>query len=514
MGGHLNLKKICAFVSAKREPEQWLMFFCLLNATGFISASFAVSLIFPNLSSIRVVAAVFFGLSMLLFLSFIKKGKPLNVLAWFVFGSGVYFGLGTIFGTYRVHPYTRQIFGDDNSFLFDATVINSISVFCVCFFGFLVWSVLRLLAPIPKQAQTKEFNVIISLFPVLQIAALCILSFGFLRFPTFESLALESIFQKAQLLLIAAHFLLGFFWSRLPVKGKIIGLTLLVLDLLLGVFAFTKFRALIVPLSFSIGFWSNKNSPWFIYLFSFFLIIAYIVLSFTIGLGRSHLEYHPSKNSVQERLMIINDVLTSIPKQKIVTLEDGAQVELEYRALFRSSNPATVLGRRFEITPIQGYLIKEYEDGRRGNTLADFWMTFIPRIIWRDKPVITHHGQELHKRYFSDPNQTSSSLAPTFSAEAYWNFGFLGLFCVSSCLGLVIGGLSYYSSLASSGYASEYFLVCVPVAIWSGFVESWIVSTYLGQFIIFLVLLIFGRCIKAVILRFYQENGQGLSAQK
>ena len=126
---------------------------------------------------------------------------------------------------------------------------------------------------------------------------------------------------------------------------------------------------------------------------------------------------------------------------------------------------------------------------RLGNTLSNFWVTFVPRILWPQKPVITQLGSELHKRYFNDPNQVSSSLAPTYSAEAYWNLGPAGVVLVSVMMGLAIGWLTHYSFLAVSGVRTEYFVVAFSAAIWACFVESWLVSGYLGEFVIFVVVL-------------------------
>jgi hypothetical protein len=99
----------------------------------------------------------------------------------------------------------------------------------------------------------------------------------------------------------------------------------------------------------------------------------------------------------------------------------------------------------------------------------------------------------LHKKFYNDPGQVSSSMAPTYAGEAYWNYGPVGVVLVSALLGLAIGWLTHYSFLAVSGARPEYFIIAFSVAIWACFVESWLVSCYLGEFVIFIVILIIAR---------------------
>ena len=160
------------------------------------------------------------------------------------------------------------------------------------------------------------------------------------------------------------------------------------------------------------------------------------------------------------------------------------------------------LGRRFDLASIQGYLINEYNSGRPGRSLVDFWAVFVPRMIWPEKPIMTRFGVELNAQYYymsgQGARQTHSSAAPSYSGEAYWNYGVPGVILVSILLGLGIGWLTSCWQRAMAGRAPTYFLIAFPVAIWASFVESWVVGTYLGEFIIFVVILLFGRAVFAL----------------
>lgn len=227
------------------------------------------------------------------------------------------------------------------------------------------------------------------------------------------------------------------------------------------------------------------------------LIFVFYALNPLITLGRAHDEYDWEKNTLATRVMILNDAFKAILDPEAQYFAKGPHLlkfgSLKLSEMNRHQERARAMGRRFEVASIQGYLVNEYSKGIQGNTLSNFWLTFIPRILWPEKPIITNFGAELHKKYFNDPSQIYSSIAPTYSAEAYWNYGPLGVVLVSVLLGLVLGWLTHYSFLALLGVRPEYFIIAFPATIWACFVESWLVSTYLGEFLIFVFMLFVSR---------------------
>jgi len=137
-------------------------------------------------------------------------------------------------------------------------------------------------------------------------------------------------------------------------------------------------------------------------------------------------------------------------------------------------------------------LINEYNNGRPGNSFVDYWAVFIPRVLWPEKPIITRFGPELNAKYYFIPGwdiQNASSIAPTYSAESYWNHGYVGVIVVSGLLGLAIGWLTRCWQRAAAGQDYAFLLIAFPVVLWAAYVESWVVATYLGEFVIFVVLL-------------------------
>jgi hypothetical protein len=135
--------------------------------------------------------------------------------------------------------------------------------------------------------------------------------------------------------------------------------------------------------------------------------------------------------------------------------------------------------------------------GRPGKSMVDIWAVMVPRVLWPQKPIVTRFGVELNAQYYYVPyqthSQTSSSVAPSYSGEAYWNYGPMGVVIVSILLGLAIGWLTRNWQLAMIGDDPAFFLIAFPVAIWASFVESWVVATFFGEFIIFVVVLLLSR---------------------
>ena len=54
-------------------------------------------------------------------------------------------------------------------------------------------------------------------------------------------------------------------------------------------------------------------------------------------------------------------------------------------------------------------------------------------------------------------------------------------------------------AICNNGGDPAFFLIAFPVAIWVSFVESWLVATYLGEFIIFVVILLSARASFALL---------------
>jgi hypothetical protein len=489
------------------EEVKWRTagYYAFANCAIFlVMAAFIYAVKPQSLSVILFAPAFFFVGSMLTFVLMVQSGAALAPLAWFILGSGIYFGLGAIFGGLRVHHYTEQIFGADNLYLTQVNLLNSCSVFIVVgvalTFGWWrgpVWQTQEV------ESAQQQNTLLQNLFPFVLTIAIACACLKLFFFPVAENLLIRSIIGKLTLFLPSCFLLLGMLWHSMARPLKLVALILFFIEISSGLLTLSKYQVLYTILAFIAGIWIGRVSWKFMLLALSGMGLIFAMINPLITLGRAHLAYD-AQNTLGARIEILQDASTALLDPKFILLADeslnlegvraiGRRFSLNPEGLKKPEERVRAIGRRFEVASIQGYLINEYDNHRPGNTLSNFWVTFIPRIVWPQKPIITNLGGELHMKYYNDPTQVNSSLAPTYSAEAYWNYGSLGVVLVSILLGLAIGWLTQYSFLAVYGVRSEYFIIAFPVVIWACFVESWLVSSYLGEFLICVVILLIAR---------------------
>lgn len=95
---------------------------------------------------------------------------------------------------------------------------------------------------------------------------------------------------------------------------------------------------------------------------------------------------------------------------------------------------------------------------QRGKTLTIFFIAFIPRFLWSQKPVLDV-GRQFAVEYWNQPVNVQNAMAPTTIGELYWNFGLIGVLIGMFLLG-VIYRTAYLYFIKGSGHvtAIEAFL--------------------------------------------------------
>lgn len=88
-------------------------------------------------------------------------------------------------------------------------------------------------------------------------------------------------------------------------------------------------------------------------------------------------------------------------------------------------------------------VISMYDQGHPGNTLEYILIAFIPRFLWPGKPLMTLGGEEL---YTAATGQVGTSISAGIFAEAYWNFGWLGLPLLMVPMGMILQMLARMST--------------------------------------------------------------------
>ena len=126
---------------------------------------------------------------------------------------------------------------------------------------------------------------------------------------------------------------------------------------------------------------------------------------------------------------------------------------------------------------VDSYVVSRYDAGMPGYTLGDAAAVLVPRVFWPGKPIITQLGADLNFLVF---RQVGSSLGVGHFAEAYWNFGWLGIVPFMFVLALILT----IFSLVSMGIVARkdwLFFPVVFIGVYMGIrVDGFFVPDILG----------------------------------
>jgi hypothetical protein len=124
--------------------------------------------------------------------------------------------------------------------------------------------------------------------------------------------------------------------------------------------------------------------------------------------------------------------------------ELSERVEILSRAIGTAhTDPAASRGMsRLSYTNQATFAVHEYDSLRPGESYVNILAVFVPRVFWPDKPIITQVANDFNAAATGNPNSASS---PGLFAEAYWNFGWVGVILVMATLGAILAGLSRYA---------------------------------------------------------------------
>lgn len=449
----------------------------LANALVFLGLSWSLLVVdSASLTGVVCVTTLFLVGSLASFVLLVRSGGAFAALAWYVLGTGVYFGIGVLVGglapdARSVHYYAESVLLGD---LLRVNTLNSSSIA-------LVLIAAAPLAYHPKigtrsgPAPTHDIeDVLLKVFPALVLLSFASVALQLFYFPMATNLVVRTFLSSAYLVIPFCLLSVGMLWSRLDLNWALLGAMLFTSALALSLLTMSKFGVMSNVVALLVGTWAYHRSRRAVTVGLLVLGATFVAITPLVNEGRAHLEYDAATNSPLTRLTIVADIVSG----------NGSSSSAELEGDSSATGPPL---RRFAIAEIQAYLIQRYEDGQPGASLADFWAAAIPRVFWPDKPIITRFGADLHGQFWEIAD-AQSALAPSYSAEAYWNYGPLGVLIVSIVIGLEIGWLTRGWHRASAGQDLAFFVIAFPVALWASFVESWIAASYVGGFVTIVLL--------------------------
>ncbi|WP_133150966.1 hypothetical protein [Vibrio breoganii] len=259
--------------------------------------------------------------------------------------------------------------------------------------------------------------------------------------------------------------------------SRLLTFSVFVLEFLLGVLSLSKFLVLLPFISLIIGLaFCNKFKG--IFFSAIVAILVYISIVPVVTQSRNfilNMSGNISDANYAQRVAIIGSV-----------------------AIYgKESSDIEKIGwwTRLSYVNAQAFALEQYDKNLPGESLKYAALSFIPRVLWPDKPEISFLG-----RYFNTiaTGSDSSASAPGFAAESYWNFGYSGVLILAFIFGLSISLFSLYSSIVIYSGGIVYLLVIfigINIAIR---VDGWIAMSYSAPLVMALLVHIFIKIITSI----------------
>lgn len=432
---------------------------------AFVSVA-TLTAIFPfSLSPAGVVGAVYFISSLGLAYRIAKVSGPFDPLAWYMAATGLLFGLGV-----SVHVVNFYFFGE-NAYTpavssAKVVLINYLSVAVVCLVSAMVRADGR--AVVSKSSYVDSALFIIKKAKrILFIMGFALLGMQFLLlvFPTLTSPAVGSL---AQLGILAVAFVIGFAWGDANYVMRTMSVVFVAVSLVLGVLTLYKINAISQLVMFAAGYILRNQvlSPRAIIVMLFVGAFYSTLVLPVVSSARESAYYSLGEMSFQDRVA----ALSSSAGVGATGATGGAAANFE----------GTL--NRFSPIVFQEFLINRYDSGMPGDSMSEWYLGFVPRMFYPDKPDITRFGREFNDLFFGRHGE-ASSLALTYTAEAYWNGGWVVLILVSMIYGLEIG---IFRRVVSYAWCRGQFvlMLATPLAAFHAYsIESTFVAHKVGGFV-------------------------------
>ncbi|MFK7943082.1 MAG: hypothetical protein AB8B85_09250 [Paracoccaceae bacterium] len=349
----------------------------------------------------------------------ILAGGLLGALPYFLIGSAIFYGAGTVLAAMNPAAMALLSFTDDvqKTMLAKVNLANALSMLLIVAAAGPLCAGLR---PAPRN-QPGVQGMIKSLeewLPGLLIASFAVTFLIWFTFPVPQDFILGTLVRFLRGLPLFTILLGAALWDRQTGTTKAMVILLLLAHVLFGMLSFVKLLTLLPVLVLVLGWWLNGT----LVRTALIVTTAVMVLYFAafaelVAIGRLHTNYDPVLNSVLERVgMLIDSVDMFIEFRKN---DIQANVEL-----------------RFATAPYQAYFMALYDTGFPGDSMEQAKTILIPRVFWPEKPIL-NPGSEFDLIFRG--SVSDSSLAIGFIAEGYWNHGWLGVVIVSGVVGAQLG---------------------------------------------------------------------------
>lgn len=470
-----------------RGYRRWLAAYriALVNASVFVAFALINEAFDVPIAAHAAAAALFGAGSFYAFYRLCQAGGSLAAVSFFVFGSGTIFGFGTLGSIYARGPVFRLLFSaaDQLQTLPTINLMNGLSVWIVlvsCWF--VAWPSR---APVGGNGAPATLATLLETLQVFRLPAVALSAAYFLlyvhTFPVAHNLLLRNLVSRLYALPLLVIFLSFSTWRRLSLGGRAIAVSFALIMAVFGFLEAAKTPVVLAILAVIGGLFIAGSRRAAAVICAVAVVFYFAVLSGSVTRMRLDPAYELVKNTLSQRATIMVRAVTATDRRDEIA----------------PSRRAPSYDRFLE-APFQAYLINEWWEGRPGNSLRNAWAAMIPRILWPGKPIITRFAGELYGQiFFQDPSRDGSAQAPTYTAEAFWNYGWLGVILISLIIGLEIGWFTrkWLRCVYDGSPQLGVVIFALPIVFTSAWVESWIAATYVGGFLTLFVLVKVGDLI-------------------
>ena len=453
--------------------------FIFINALCFFLVSLFVSIInFDNKDLIFFVPLIYFIFSSYFSMMLSLNGRILDPLNWFLFGTSFFLGFGVFLGIFNF----QEIFRVNRDMIEKINLMNSLSMLVV------LTVYLKLKKFSKKRIENNSERKIYSgyLFHLIALLILTYVTLNIIFLTSEVDILFQSFMNNFGAFIPSLVFLMFYFFGKYNNYYKTVLFLILILCLFYSLVMTTKLQFILIMLAALLpGLVKNKSLSRLTAKISIIPIVYLIILILTafardINHNRTDLSFFQRASSIG----IVADSFFTDKKFKSgysSASKNNLQPYKNVREdILNSGSYLSNVLMRFDVFNIQGYLITKYDSGKNGSSLDNFWSALIPRILWKEKPVVTDMALSLNDEIFQN-EEMKSSIAPTFIAEAYWNYGFTGVVAISVYIGILLNLFHRWYSDRQNFFA--FAIIFFPLIKDLSLVESWIVPTYIAGLI-------------------------------
>ncbi|HEX4199632.1 MAG TPA: hypothetical protein VHZ26_19505 [Caulobacteraceae bacterium] len=420
------------------------------------------------------VASLFCLGSLIAFVRLARTGAGLAFIGFFVLGAGVMFGFGTAFATVVDTSDFRAFFPvwSQGEQLRNINLLNSVSVLIVLLTAWPLCMVER-----ANRGAGEAIGLLldaISRFQLpLMVISVVVLAAEALTLPAPSNLLLAGALRAVSPLPLIAITVTFARAGKSGAAQLAIAAAMAIGAAAIGLLREAKTDTILPLVGVAIGLWLNRRSR-----LAAMLLVAACAIGYFAVLA-------PLTTDARRHAIITEGVTNRA--DAVQYLSEGWDDFVHGRTDAAEEQSFVA---RLSAAPFQAFMIDQFNEGRPGDSLRNAWAAAVPRVLWADKPDVTRFGRELYGLVegTSDPH---SALAPTYTAEAYWNGGWVALVVVSIIVGLELGWLTRKWLLLSSGASRDIgiLIMAIPAALFGVLVEAWIGGTYIGGFLTLAVLI-------------------------